>query len=176
MNIPKPMYVYIAREKCGCCTAIVSDITGLEKETGKWVAKVIESGRNINRVSWQEYANIISTEETFMSCPHRITQATQVELFNNDNDNEGLTRIIAGIPVTLKLGCMYKAIRPMLRKYPEGRFDKFPVTIIDKNGLVVCEFGKDFTRKEAIEAMRQLYLGQEVNEDQEINDWFEWKE
>lgn len=71
MDIHKPKYYsYIGREKCGCCTFIIADIPGDEKSTAKEIAKVIKSGRTIERIDWQTYVNVVSKEPTFMACSH----------------------------------------------------------------------------------------------------------
>jgi len=70
MAIPKPNFVYIGRKPCGCCTAVISDLAGFEKDTAKDVAAVIKSGRAIERVSFEQYKTTVRFEPTFMACPH----------------------------------------------------------------------------------------------------------
>lgn len=71
MDIPRPAFVYIGRRSCGCCTAVISDLPGFEKDTAKEVAEVIASGRTIERVAFDVYRDRVSHEETFMACPHQ---------------------------------------------------------------------------------------------------------
>ena len=69
MNIDKG-HSYIGREPCGCCTFIMADDFENEKIRAKEIAKVIRSGRIIERISWEQWVSVVSKEPTFMSCPH----------------------------------------------------------------------------------------------------------
>jgi len=75
----KPTHVYIGREQCGCCTALVDD--GADDSTAELVADIIKSGRTITRVTWKVYVSEVSKEPTFMKCSHGEQPINQLELF-----------------------------------------------------------------------------------------------
>lgn len=48
-------HVYVARKKCGCMVAAVSDMPTFERETAKDVADFIRDGLAIERMTMAEY-------------------------------------------------------------------------------------------------------------------------
>jgi hypothetical protein len=47
-------HAYIARNKCGCVTAVCVDHPDLAKETAKDIAAYVRSGRTVERVAIEE--------------------------------------------------------------------------------------------------------------------------
>lgn len=55
IQMPRPTHCYIGRKKCGCVVAVVTDVPGWEKETGKSVAEFIADGLIIERTTIHDY-------------------------------------------------------------------------------------------------------------------------
>lgn len=80
-----PTHFYACRKPCGCCVQVTTDVAYQSEEDAKWVAEriaeAIQNGLTVQRISQEEYRQIIDNEESLLKgCPHRVVQPHLLEV------------------------------------------------------------------------------------------------